>query len=61
VSAPPIRYAANGDIHLAYRTLGDGPFDLVFVAGSGIEFVERGAHELKGIPGEWQLYAVNQS
>jgi class 3 adenylate cyclase len=31
------------------------------VAGSGIEFVERGAHELKGIPGEWQLYAVNQS
>jgi class 3 adenylate cyclase len=34
VSAPPIRYAANGDIHLAYRTLGDGPVDLVFVAGA---------------------------
>jgi class 3 adenylate cyclase len=30
------------------------------VAGSGIEFEERGAHELKGIPGEWQLYAVAQ-
>jgi class 3 adenylate cyclase len=30
------------------------------VAGSGIEFEDRGAHELKGIPGEWQLYAVAQ-
>jgi class 3 adenylate cyclase len=29
------------------------------VAGSGIEFEERGAHELKGVPGEWRLYAVN--
>jgi class 3 adenylate cyclase len=28
------------------------------VAGSGIEFLERGRHELRGIPGEWQLYAV---
>jgi class 3 adenylate cyclase len=28
------------------------------VAGSGIEFEDRGAHELKGIPGEWRLYAV---
>jgi class 3 adenylate cyclase len=28
------------------------------VAGSGIEFADRGAHELKGIPGEWRLYAV---
>jgi class 3 adenylate cyclase len=31
------------------------------VAGSGIDFVERGSRELKGIPGEWQLYAVSQS
>jgi hypothetical protein len=30
------------------------------VAGSGIEFTERGAHSLKGVPGEWQLYAVKQ-
>jgi class 3 adenylate cyclase len=29
------------------------------VAGSGIEFEERGAHELKGVPGEWRLYAVS--
>ena len=28
------------------------------VAGSGIEFEDRGAHELKGVPGEWRLYAV---
>jgi pimeloyl-ACP methyl ester carboxylesterase len=28
------------------------------VAGSGIDFDDRGAHELKGIPGEWRLYAV---
>ena len=28
------------------------------VAGSGIEFADRGMHELKGVPGEWRLYAV---
>ena len=28
------------------------------VAGSGIEFDDRGAHALKGIPGEWRLYGV---
>jgi class 3 adenylate cyclase len=28
------------------------------VAGSGIEFEDRGTRELKGIPGEWRLYAV---
>ena len=28
------------------------------VAGSGIRFEERGAHALKGVPGEWTLYAV---
>jgi class 3 adenylate cyclase len=29
------------------------------VAGSGLEFEDRGAHELKGVPGEWRLYAVD--
>ena len=29
------------------------------VAGSGIEFVDRGTHELKGVPGEWRVYAVS--
>jgi len=28
------------------------------VAGSGLSFDDRGSHELKGIPGEWRLYAV---
>src|SRR2546428_402718 len=28
------------------------------VAGSGMAFQEHGLHELKGIPGEWRLYAV---
>jgi hypothetical protein len=28
------------------------------VAGSGIEFEPRGSHILKGVPGEWNLYAV---
>jgi class 3 adenylate cyclase len=28
------------------------------VAGSGITFKERGLAELKGVPGEWRLYAV---
>jgi class 3 adenylate cyclase len=29
------------------------------VAGSGLRFRERGAHELKGVPGLWQLYSVD--
>jgi class 3 adenylate cyclase len=28
------------------------------VAGSGLEFDDRGTAELKGIPGEWRLFAV---
>lgn len=28
------------------------------VAGSGIVFEERGSHSLKGVPGQWALYAV---
>ena len=28
------------------------------VVGSGIEFADRGTHSLKGVPGDWQLYAV---
>jgi class 3 adenylate cyclase len=29
------------------------------VAGSGIEFTDRGAHSLKGVADTWQLYAVD--
>jgi len=41
------------------------PFDVLvsrtvcdLVAGSGIEFRDRGGHDLKGIPGRWDLYAA---
>jgi class 3 adenylate cyclase/pimeloyl-ACP methyl ester carboxylesterase len=37
---------------LASRTVVD------LVAGSGIEFIDRGDHELKGLPGSWKLFAV---
>jgi class 3 adenylate cyclase len=30
-------------------------------AGSGIEFHEHGTHELKGVPGEWKLFAARLS
>jgi class 3 adenylate cyclase len=28
------------------------------VAGSGLRFDDRGAHQLKGVPGEWRLFAL---
>ena len=28
------------------------------VIGSGLEFGERGVHQLKGVPGEWHTFAV---
>jgi class 3 adenylate cyclase len=28
------------------------------VAGSGLIFTAAGTHQLKGVPGTWQLYAV---
>lgn len=30
------------------------------VLGSGISFADRGTQELKGVPGEWRLFAVDQ-
>ena len=44
--------AGAGEV-LVSRTVTD------LVAGSGIEFEDRGAHALKGVPGEWELYAVS--
>jgi hypothetical protein len=29
------------------------------VVGSGLEFVDRGVHHLKGIEAEWRLFAVS--
>jgi len=43
--------AAPGEV-LVSQTVKD------LVAGSGLGFEERGAAELKGVPGEWRLYAV---
>jgi class 3 adenylate cyclase/pimeloyl-ACP methyl ester carboxylesterase len=43
--------AAPGEV-LVSQTVKD------LVAGSGLSFVDRGAAELKGVPGEWRLYAV---
>jgi len=31
------------------------------VAGSGIQFADRGVHALKGVPDSWQLYAVEDA
>jgi class 3 adenylate cyclase len=31
---PPVEYAQSGDVHVAYRVIGDGPFDLVWVSGA---------------------------
>jgi class 3 adenylate cyclase len=44
--------AASGEV-LVSQTVKD------LIAGSGIELDERGTHELKGVPGEWRLYAVH--
>ncbi len=30
------------------------------VVGSNVAFVERGEHELKGVPGSWRLFAVDE-
>jgi class 3 adenylate cyclase len=29
------------------------------VAGAGLRFSDRGAHELKGLPGRWDLFAAS--
>ena len=44
--------AGAGEV-LVSRTVKD------LVAGSGIAFTDRGTHTLKGVPDEWQLYAVS--
>jgi class 3 adenylate cyclase len=30
------------------------------VAGSGLRFGDRGSHSLKGVPGEWRIFAVER-
>jgi class 3 adenylate cyclase len=53
-------------VHLAARVMGAAVKGGVLVSGtvkdlvvgSGIEFAERGEHELKGVPGRWPLFEV---
>jgi class 3 adenylate cyclase len=53
-------------VHTAARVLAEArPAEVLvsrtvtdLVAGSGISFTDRGSHVLKGIAGEWQLFAV---
>lgn len=33
MGSPPVRYAKSGDVTIAYTTVGDGPFDIVFISG----------------------------
>jgi pimeloyl-ACP methyl ester carboxylesterase len=33
VDAPDVSYVKNGDVSIAYSTIGDGPFDVVFIPG----------------------------
>ncbi|MBI3457486.1 MAG: adenylate/guanylate cyclase domain-containing protein [Candidatus Rokubacteria bacterium] len=53
-------------VHTGARIAGQaGPGEVLvsstvrdLVAGSGIRFEDRGRHSLKGVPGEWSLFAV---
>ncbi len=51
IGARVMSYAEPGEV-LVSSTVKD------LVAGSGIDFVDRGSYELKGIPGKWRFFAV---
>ena len=51
IAARVAALAASGEV-LVSRTVRD------LVAGSGLRFVDRGEHELKGVPESWQLFAL---
>jgi class 3 adenylate cyclase len=51
IGARVVASAAPGEV-LVSRTVKD------LVAGSRLEFADRGTHELAGVPGEWSLFAV---
>lgn len=52
IAARVLAHAGSGEV-LVSRTVTD------LVAGSGLAFADRGAHELRGVPGEWQLYLAS--
>lgn len=55
-------------VHIGARVCGLAGADEVLVTstvrdlvvGSGLEFEDRGRHELKGVPGDWQVLAVQE-
>jgi class 3 adenylate cyclase len=54
-------------VHAAARVMAQSQSDEVLVsrvvtdlvAGAGLKFSERGSHELKGLPGRWDLFAAS--
>ena len=54
IGARVASFAEQNDV-LVSQTVHD------LVVGSGITFDDRGVHELRGIPGEWRLFAVTGS
>jgi class 3 adenylate cyclase len=56
-------------VHIGARVAGQaGPGEVLvsstvrdLVAGSGLEFEDRGPASLKGVPGEWRLYRVAEA
>ena len=40
MDAPDVRYAKSGDVSIAYAVVGEGPFDLVYVAGWVVSSLE---------------------
>jgi len=54
IAARVAALAQAGEV-LCSRTVTD------LVAGSGIGFADRGVHSLKGVPGTWQTFAVEQA
>jgi len=54
IGARVMAIARGGEI-LVTNTVKD------MVAGTDIHFEDRGPHDLKGVPGEWHLYAVQAS
>jgi class 3 adenylate cyclase len=53
-------------VHIAARVSAmAGPREILvsstvkdLVVGAGIDFDDRGSHQLKGVPGEWRVFAV---
>jgi class 3 adenylate cyclase len=62
-------YVRGIAVHIGARTAAlAGPGEVLvtstvrdLVAGSGIEFEDRGAHALKGVPGKWRIFRVSSA